>query len=1841
MTKKIISLILSITLISSSLTAFAAQDDVNITLNNEPDTDFAYDISNAGLKTINNVNEMPLDMPVSVNDESDIVDLENDNTEIQAYPASGNNVDVNEKSILTAEDINGTEDDEIEEDYGQKQLPTAKTSGEIRVKDTESYSSRTVTTALDTQNRLKNINFKDSYALQNQTGRTNYVGDNIGEEYVDPLTGNLIVTENDLTLPGVDGFDLKLERYYSLAEAELFSKSAGTKIDPTTFIMPEDSYVVTESVYNTETGETSTYQYPYAKQSEAELRVEEIKSRDTCNGLYIYNAHYDVCHEDDEVLVNYYYTSDITSSSYSRIRSNLGAGWSWSFPSVQPVKSNYNDYNKFEMPEAIYYHDGKGNVMEVEYDRLNGCSFTNHVGSDITFDIWGDYDTNICNSARIDYVVEDENQTEYYFGPHGEIRTIMDVHGNKITFDYTDKSFYGAENWPVINQITDSVGRKVNFRYYTDGDTEEIVVTVSSPVASEENITLTYTKEMINFSKGDETLSSEPILTEVTNNLGETTYYSPAPIAGKRSYVQPIEFTFADKSLTSTYLLNTSKTQNNYVYLLGNIIRPHSNTYYEYNITERNLGHSGVSEAYVISEKGDFELTVYNDTVQETYGKNRTRYKYTRDYTGYPYYHSISAIPEEEYVCRFKETKGQSSTVQRYYKQDDAVLLKYTSATYQNAVGNYLNVSSEVLDYLYKRPIRTEMEYSNRSHSYKSYVQTEYETNTSSRAFGKPVLVTEEVDYDTVIGAKREKHATQYEYNFDTGNIEKKIWYKDDSTRCVERYYYNDNRLSKIRKSDGTIITYAYEKNSNGKVTKKTTTITNGEETCVTVENYSSATRFAFPDSVTKTVTANGATNSDTTSYTYNVLFGVVTSETNSNGTTYYEYDKLARPIRIVYPKYTAYSDYNKKDIEILPVENIGYYTISRTDYPGCGDETEKLITQAIQTTTKYYSVSGISSGCPTDTELEDCGIYYIGDEINYYMGTGELIENWVLEDLSNGSGFEYIKTKYVYDTYNNITTTIDNNGNTTKVYYDDLGRKIKTVDMFDNAYVMEYNRNSSDAGFTALSYFIPQGDGTAKENVIEYTYDRLQRVTSEKAYESYPDTFTETKYAYDIAGNVIGITDGNGNLNNDGYTTSYTYDNLNRTATSTNANNEVLSNTYDVFDNIKKQVLSDGKGNTSILYQRAYDGEGKILSDTDNSGNSNTYSYNSLGQLERAVNKNGKISNYEYNESGKNDRIYNVSIGTGIVDEQYFNYTPFGASKVLKVNAAYNEDAGGYTGSFAELRNITYSPTGKILADKSKYYTSTGFDNVYFYPEAQYSYDIYGNLTNNTFALIDDVNGKKYAVSTSYTYDKNRLSTVSIPDGSNAQYSFYDDGKLKSVTYPALSDGSVIKSEYVYDGLSRLKTLTNKKDSTVLSSYSYTYDSNGNILTTTETVGDKTNTTAYTYDKLNRISSVSGTKNADSYYEYDYRGNRIVNFEQNDFLSEEDALYSYDLLENLNYSKTGDDTTIIGYGTNGYRYVKRDNSKMPEYYIYDQNGRLQAEATFVNATVNGTKQVIMYPEYQYIWGADRVLAQFDVLNNKLFYYLYNGHGDVIQIVEESGNIVNSYDYDVWGNFLKKEETVHNPFTYFGQTYDETTGLYYLRARYYDPQTGRFTQQDTAEDGYNWYVYGNQNPVVYVDYTGNISATAAAALAAAGACVVDGTVTGVTYKFTGRSFRAGFVNGFISCLGTEAGAFVGAKAGPGGLYAGTIIGSSIGSALGTLVEDSIFTNKSGEQKIRSAAKAAATGIISGTSSAYWSYALELAKAAGSAANALMDYDEAFGRGIKLFFDEIVNILSSQ
>ncbi|EJL43890.1 RHS repeat-associated core domain protein containing protein [Brevibacillus sp. CF112] len=136
------------------------------------------------------------------------------------------------------------------------------------------------------------------------------------------------------------------------------------------------------------------------------------------------------------------------------------------------------------------------------------------------------------------------------------------------------------------------------------------------------------------------------------------------------------------------------------------------------------------------------------------------------------------------------------------------------------------------------------------------------------------------------------------------------------------------------------------------------------------------------------------------------------------------------------------------------------------------------------------------------------------------------------------------------------------------------------------------------------------------------------------------------------------------------------------------------------------------------------------------------------------------------------------------------------------------------------------------------------------------------------------------------------------------------------------------------------------------------------------------------------------------------------------------------------------------------------------------QDGRLKARNVFGN---------------QLIWRKDYTTNQEGT-------YYYNSHGDVVKIKGPSGNVLNMYEYDIWGNLIadKVKETMMNPFAYAGEMYDKESGFYYLRARYYDPKMGRFVSEDTVKGqvdnplSLNRYTYVSNNPLKFVDPSGHI-----------------------------------------------------------------------------------------------------------------------------------------------------------
>ena len=94
------------------------------------------------------------------------------------------------------------------------------------------------------------------------------------------------------------------------------------------------------------------------------------------------------------------------------------------------------------------------------------------------------------------------------------------------------------------------------------------------------------------------------------------------------------------------------------------------------------------------------------------------------------------------------------------------------------------------------------------------------------------------------------------------------------------------------------------------------------------------------------------------------------------------------------------------------------------------------------------------------------------------------------------------------------------------------------------------------------------------------------------------------------------------------------------------------------------------------------------------------------------------------------------------------------------------------------------------------------------------------------------------------------------------------------------------------------------------------------------------------------------------------------------------------------------------------------------------------------------------------------------------FTYMYNGHGDVTALLDQSGAIAVQYYYDAFGVVTEETASVNNPFRYSGYEYDSGSGLYYLKSRHYDPAIARFMQEDTHWNTRNG-IYGD-NPI-YAD----------------------------------------------------------------------------------------------------------------------------------------------------------------
>jgi RHS repeat-associated protein len=225
--------------------------------------------------------------------------------------------------------------------------------------------------------------------------------------------------------------------------------------------------------------------------------------------------------------------------------------------------------------------------------------------------------------------------------------------------------------------------------------------------------------------------------------------------------------------------------------------------------------------------------------------------------------------------------------------------------------------------------------------------------------------------------------------------------------------------------------------------------------------------------------------------------------------------------------------------------------------------------------------------------------------------------------------------------------------------------------------------------------------------------------------------------------------------------------------------------------------------------------------------------------------------------------------------------------------------------------------------------------------------------------------------------------------------------------------------------------------------------------------------TVNYTYSLGNILNTAAGNT-----YTHDANGNRIQKSG-----SAGTTTYAYDSLNRLTQVASNGRTIQYIYNGLGQRVGKIDNGVQTNYLI-DPNGILPQ----VLAETDASNNLISF----YVYDGAGLVAKVTP-SNQYYFYHYDGLGSTIAISDSAGQVVNTYCYSPEG-LVGVQETIPNPFTYVGRfgVMAEGNGLYYMRARYYDPEVGRFINKDPIgyDGGNNLYAYTGNNLVSSVDPSG-------------------------------------------------------------------------------------------------------------------------------------------------------------
>ena len=555
-------------------------------------------------------------------------------------------------------------------------------------------------------------------------------------------------------------------------------------------------------------------------------------------------------------------------------------------------------------------------------------------------------------------------------------------------------------------------------------------------------------------------------------------------------------------------------------------------------------------------------------------------------------------------------------------------------------------------------------------------------------------------------------------------------------------------------------------------------------------------------------------------------------------------------------------------------------------------------------------------------------------------------------------------------------------------------------------------------------------------------------------------------------------------------------------------------------YDSMYRMTGAAATTNTGTALTVGYTYSDDMLTAIQTGSTTYTFSYGDFALRSSTKIGSRTLASYSYSTDGNH---YLTSLDYGNGDSVDYSYDKYG--NVTKETYEDSETVSYAYDNNGDLATVTDSATGR---KNTYYYDTTG--RLMKYTEkgsghslsVGYRYDEVNNLTG----IVEKISGVERT--TTYTYDEDNRVTGSTTGNAGRTYSYDGFGRVSQTTTKAGSS-EIKKDTYSYTAQSSTKTSGQISQHVVDAAgydktYNYTYDDNGNIVS----ISDGSSSITYEYDSANQLIRENNEASTFSFtWEYDDAGNITdwgwYNYTEGelgtpidtisysygdsgwgDLLTEYDGNnYSYDTIGNLtsdgskNYTwKNGRELETITqrngtvwtntYDANGMRIRRASSAKVYDY-VYNGSQLSQMWITHVSSET--------IDKFSFTYDANGIPMTI-TYNGTTYYYVTNIQGDVVAILNSSGQEVVSYTYDAWGYLWFFDGSMAftlgqwNPLRYRGYVYDHETGLYYLESRYYNPKIGRFLNADVFAStgqgfvGNNMFAYCLNNPIINLDESG-------------------------------------------------------------------------------------------------------------------------------------------------------------